>query len=100
MPSFTDDASIATLRSMSGRAQRSRNSLRPDVAIIGNGVIGLSTALALGRAGVRCQLFGALHHEAASGAAAGLLAPSIGKLSAAVRPFFTASLDLYPGFVA
>jgi glycine oxidase len=63
-------------------------------------VIALSTALELGRAGAKCQLFGALHHEAASGAAAGLLAPSIGNLSAAVRPFFTASLARYPGFVA
>ena len=71
-----------------------------DIAIIGDGVIALSTALELGRAGARCQVVGALHHEAASDAAAGLLAPSIGNLSAAVRPFFTASLARYPAFVA
>ena len=36
----------------------------------------------------------------ASGAAAGLLAPSIGNLSAPVRTFFAASLARYPEFVA
>jgi glycine oxidase len=44
-------------------------------------------------------LYGAVHHEAASGAAAGLLAPSVGNLSASVRPFFTASLARYPAFI-
>jgi glycine oxidase len=63
-------------------------------------VIGLSTALELGRAGTGCHLYGALHHEAASGAAAGLLAPSIGQLSAAVRTFFAGSLARYPEFVS
>ena len=78
---------------MSARFQRC------EVAIIGDGVIGLSTAVELGRAGARCQVFGAARHEAASGAAAGLLAPSIGNLSTSVRPFFTASLARYPAFV-
>jgi glycine/D-amino acid oxidase-like deaminating enzyme len=63
-------------------------------------VIGLSTAFELGRAGTACRLYGVLRHEAGSGAAAGLLAPSIGNLSAVVREFFTASLARYPDFVA
>ncbi len=71
-----------------------------DVVIIGDGVIGLSTALELGRSGARCHLFGASHREAASGAAAGLLAPSIGALTGAIRAFFDASLAMYPGFIA
>jgi len=70
-----------------------------DVVIIGDGVIGLSTALELGRAGARCRVFGAVNHGAASGAAAGLLAPSIGTLRPDVQTFFDASLALYPDFV-
>lgn len=41
-----------------------------------------------------------MRHEAASGAAAGLLAPSIGNLSPIVQEFFDASLARYPEFVA
>jgi glycine oxidase len=70
-----------------------------DVVIIGDGVIGLSTAFELGRAGVRCQVFGAADRGAASGAAAGLLAPSVGTLRPDVQTFFDASLTLYPEFV-
>jgi len=70
-----------------------------DVIIIGDGVIGLSTAFELGRAGIQCRVFGAVNHGAASGAAAGLLAPSIGTLGPDVQTFFDASLALYPGFV-
>ena len=70
-----------------------------DVVIIGDGVIGLSTAFELGQAGIRCRLFGAVNHGAASGAAAGLLAPSVGTLRPDVQTFFDASLALYPAFV-
>ncbi|HEY4217503.1 MAG TPA: FAD-dependent oxidoreductase [Gemmatimonadaceae bacterium] len=70
-----------------------------DVVIIGDGVIGLSTALELARAGARCSVIGARRPGIASLAAAGLLAPSIGHLSDRVRPFFFGSLELYPAFV-
>lgn len=70
-----------------------------DVVIIGDGVIGLSIARELGRVGVPCRLFGATESGAASGAAAGLLALSIGDLPDNVRAFFEASLALYPAFV-
>ena len=81
-------------------AQSKARFQRCDVAIIGGGVIGLSTAFELGRAGADCRLYGAVRHEAASGAAAGLLAPSIGNLSRIVQSFFTASLARYPEFLA
>lgn len=71
-----------------------------DVLVIGDGVIGLSTAWELGRAGVRCHVFCVRHDGAASGAAAGLLAPSIGHAPAAARPLLDESLALYPEFVA
>jgi len=70
-----------------------------DVVVIGDGVIGLSTAFELARDGIRCHVFGAINHGAASGAAAGLLAPSIGKLRPDVQTFFDASLALYPSFI-
>lgn len=70
-----------------------------DVIVIGDGVIGLSTAVELARAGAQCRVFGAVNHGAASGAAAGLLAPSVGTLRPDVQTFFDASLALYPDFV-
>ena len=63
-------------------------------------MIGLSTAFELGRAGADCRLYGVVRHEAGSGAAAGLLAPSVGNLSPILQSFFTASLARYPEFVA
>lgn len=71
----------------------------PDVAVIGDGIIGLSTALELARRGARCAVFGAERPGAASFAAAGLLAPSIGQLAPAARSFFDASLGLYPALL-
>lgn len=71
----------------------------PDVVIIGDGLIGLSTALDLGRAGARCIVLGAVNPGSASTAAAGLLVPSLGELSDRVRPLFMASLELYASFV-
>jgi glycine oxidase len=71
-----------------------------DVAVIGGGVIGLSTALALSDAGALVALVADERPGAASGAAAGLLAPSIGSLSARVAEFFVASLAAYPAYLA
>jgi glycine/D-amino acid oxidase-like deaminating enzyme len=70
-----------------------------DVAIIGDGVIGLSTALELARRGATCCLIGAQHDGAASSAAAGLLAAAVGHLPPAARPMFLASLEQYPEFL-
>ena len=71
-----------------------------DVVVIGDGVIGLSTALELARAGVRVHVVGARRDGAASGAAAGLLAPSLGRLDPRVRAFYSASLERYPAFLS
>lgn len=71
-----------------------------DAVVIGDGIIGLSTALELGRRGVRCVVFGTERSGVASFAAAGLLAPSIGQLPPAARPFFEANLRLYPALLA
>jgi len=76
-------------------------SQKPDVVIIGGGVIGLSIAWYLGRAGLSVRL---LERDRigshASGAAAGMLAPLAE--STEIDPLFAfgkASLDLYPTFL-
>ena len=71
-----------------------------DVAVIGDGLIGLSTAFELARAGAAVCLIGAARDGAASEAAAGLLAPSIGSLHDNARQFFTQSLARFPEFLA
>ena len=70
-----------------------------DVVLIGDGIIGLSTALELERRGARCIVFGVQRPGVASFAAAGLLAPSIGQLAPAAWSFFEASLALYPALL-
>jgi glycine oxidase len=70
-----------------------------DVIVIGDGVIGLSIAHQFGVRGLTCRVVGVARAGSASGAAAGLLAPSIGRLSNAVRPFFYASLSRFPALV-
>jgi glycine oxidase len=70
-----------------------------DAVIIGDGVIGLSTALELGRAGATVHVVGVRRDGAASGAAAGLLAPSIGRLEPALRAVFESSLQRFPAFI-
>ena len=70
-----------------------------DVAIVGNGVIGLSAALELARAGASCALIGASEPGGGSGAAAGILAPSTGQRDAEVRDFFRHSLRLFPALI-
>jgi len=68
--------------------------------VIGDGVIGLSVALEFGRRGATCRVLGASRPGSASGAAAGLLTPSTGRLSASVRPFYYGSLARFPAYVA
>jgi len=68
--------------------------------VIGDGVVGLSTALQLARIGLRCHVLGRRQPGAASSAAAGLLAPNIGNLAPDIRALFRASLALYPEYLA
>ncbi|HVX41090.1 MAG TPA: FAD-dependent oxidoreductase [Gemmatimonadaceae bacterium] len=70
-----------------------------DVLVIGDGVIGLSIAVALARAGVACVVAGGSRPGAASMTAGGLLAPSVGRVAAPAQAFYDASLALYPAFV-
>jgi glycine/D-amino acid oxidase-like deaminating enzyme len=81
-------------------SSRSAASRSADVIIIGGGVIGLSTAIELSRSGATGVLVDQTRHGAASNAAAGLLAPSIGHLDDSIRKFFFASLDLFPSYLA
>jgi len=60
----------------------------------------LSAALELARGGASCALFGASEPGAGSGAAAGILAPSVGQRDGEVRDFFRYSLNLFPAFLA
>lgn len=70
-----------------------------DVLVIGDGLIGLSTALELARGGTKVHLVGSSVEGAASTAAAGLLIPAFEKLPVAAHPFFADSLDRFPMFV-
>jgi glycine/D-amino acid oxidase-like deaminating enzyme len=69
-----------------------------DVLVIGDGLIGLSTALELSR---RAKVFvvGSQITGVASIAAAGLLIPALERLPEAARGFYTDSLNRFPSFV-
>jgi len=70
-----------------------------EVSIIGDGVIGLSIAIALADRGVTSTVIGTRLPGAASLASAGLLAPSIGRVIPPVRSFYFAARDAYPLFI-
>jgi glycine oxidase len=72
-----------------------------DVAIVGGGLIGVSTALELSRRKLRVVVFDRQHAgREASWAAAGMLAPSPdGPEAASLVPLARESLRLYPEFV-
>jgi glycine oxidase len=73
-----------------------------DVAVVGAGLIGASTALELARAGLRTALFDRQQPgEEASWAAAGILSPAPENAQmVSMVPLGRASLALYPKFVA
>jgi glycine oxidase ThiO len=70
-----------------------------DVAVIGGGIIGLSTTYELALAGATVNIIAVKKAGRASEASAGLLAPSMGTLPGAFRPFFMMSLAAYPALV-
>ena len=74
--------------------------MNPDVIIAGGGIIGLSLALELRRAGASVVVFdrGEPGHEA-SHAAAGMLAASDADLHPALRPLAMAAAEMYASFV-
>ena len=67
--------------------------------MVGDGIIGLATALAVARAGGTCRVLGRTITGAASSASAGLLAPSIGAAPPSIRAFMRAARDRYPDWV-
>ena len=70
-----------------------------DVVIVGDGVVALSTAIAVARAGGTSCIVGQRASGSASTAAAGLLAPSVGASAPAVRRLKCTARDRYPGLV-
>src|SRR5262245_33661382 len=69
---------------------------RPDVIVIGDGVIGLAVALAAAREGASVWVIGNQLAGSASSASAGLLAPSIGTGKAGVRATYTQARERFP----
>jgi glycine/D-amino acid oxidase-like deaminating enzyme len=84
---------------MSRTPSSSRGKSTADVLVIGDGVIGLATAIAIARAGGSCRVLGRTTPGAASPASAGLLAPSIGDAEPGFRSFMSASRDRYPAWL-
>ena len=72
---------------------------RVDVLVVGDGIIGLSIALGIARAGGTCQVVGKMTDGQASTASAGLLAPSLGNAEPGFRTFMRASRDRYPEWI-
>ncbi|HUF65808.1 MAG TPA: FAD-dependent oxidoreductase [Gemmatimonadaceae bacterium] len=70
------------------------------VAIVGGGLIGSSAALALADGGADVVLITQPRPGAASGAAAGMLAPSVELGTPQMRELAAASRDMYPEFIA
>jgi glycine oxidase len=70
-----------------------------DVLVVGGGLIGLACAPAVARAGLRVRVISAREPGAASAASAGILAPSVGRSSAAARSLAIRARDLYPDYL-
>jgi glycine/D-amino acid oxidase-like deaminating enzyme len=70
-----------------------------DVIVVGGGVIGLAVSLLAVKRGMRVRVVDAGLAGAASSVAAGLLAPSLGRLSPAASAVFRDARDRYGDFV-
>jgi glycine oxidase len=71
----------------------------PDLVVAGGGIVGLTSALAAARRGLRVTVVDQPRPGAASRASAGILAPSIGDASTAMREALLAARAFYPGFL-
>lgn len=71
-----------------------------DVVVVGDGLIGLATAVALAEGGASVCLVGAARAGQASHAAAGMLAPSVERSTGAAHDFALRARDGYADFVA
>jgi len=70
-----------------------------EVIVVGAGLIGLATAVALAERGVSVTLIGQHRAGEASPAAAGMLAPSVERASGPAHDFGIAARDRYPSYV-
>src|ERR1043166_4601815 len=70
-----------------------------DLVVVGGGVIGLATALLARRSGMSVRVVDAGIAGAASTVAAGLIAPSLGRLEPAAASAFVRARDRYDGFL-
>lgn len=72
---------------------------RPDVIVVGAGLIGLSCTAALADLGLRVTLLADLRRGEASAAAAGMLAPSVERATGVAYAFARAARDRYPAWL-
>lgn len=80
-------------------AIRGGDTLSAEVIVVGAGVIGLTTAVALAERGIAVTLIGRQMPGEASPAAAGMLAPSVERASGSAHDFGIAARDRYPSYV-
>ncbi len=73
---------------------------RPDVLVVGGGIVGLCAALAAADRQLRVVIADDGRAGAASRASAGMLGPSLDGLPAAVQALAFVARDLYPDFIA
>jgi len=67
--------------------------------VAGGGIVGLTTALAAARRGLRVTLVDQPRAGSASRTSAGVLAPGVGEAAPAVRAALVAAREFYPGFL-
>ena len=70
-----------------------------DVVIAGSGIIGLCCATSIAASGKSVLLIGEHRAGEASGAAAGMLAPSVEKAEGPAHDFAVAARDMYPDYL-
>jgi glycine oxidase len=73
---------------------------QPDVIVVGAGLIGTASALAIAERGLRVTLIGEPRPGEASPAAAGMLAPSVERAAGPAHDFAIAARDRYPEYVS
>src|SRR5215210_962302 len=78
---------------------RGADTLSAEVTVVGGGVIGLTTAIALAERGVSVTLIGEHRSGEASPAAAGMLAPSVERAYGPAHDFGVAARDRYPSYI-
>ena len=74
-------------------------SRRPDAIVVGGGLIGLASALAVAERGLSVVVLAEHRTGEASPAAAGMLAPSVERASGPAHDFAIAARDRYPGYL-